>query len=51
MSVRGACSADFKHALREMYLHVRHGAEFALPAAGKALRERLEHYPWTVEIE
>lgn len=49
--VRGACSADFKHSIREMYLSVRHGAEFALPVAGKGLRERLENYPWIVEIE
>ena len=32
--VQGACSADFKRSVREMYLSVRHGAEFALPAAG-----------------
>jgi hypothetical protein len=49
--VRGACSADFKHSIREMYLSVQHGAEFALPVAGQGLRERLENYPWTVEIE
>ena len=49
--VRGACSADFKHSVREMYLTVRHGAEFALPVAGKGMRERLENYAWTVEIE
>jgi hypothetical protein len=34
-----------------MYLTVRHGAEFALPVAGKGMRERLENYAWTVEIE
>ncbi len=49
--VKGACSADFKRSVREMYLSVRHGAEFALPAAGKGIRERLEDYAWTVEIE
>ncbi|HUQ15853.1 MAG TPA: hypothetical protein VM094_07340 [Gemmatimonadales bacterium] len=49
--VQGACSADFKHSVREMYLTVRHGAEFALPVAGKGIRERLEDYAWTVEVE
>lgn len=49
--VQGACSADFKRSVREMYLRVRHGAEFALPAAGKRLRERLEDYAWTVEVQ
>ena len=49
--VQGACSADFKRSVRQMYLSVRHGAEFALPVAGKAMRERLEDYPWTVEVE
>ncbi|MCI0574571.1 MAG: hypothetical protein L0Y66_27870, partial [Myxococcaceae bacterium] len=49
--VQGACSADFKRSVREMYLTVRHGAEFALPVAGKGMRERLEDYAWTVEIE
>jgi hypothetical protein len=49
--VQGACSADFKRSVREMYLSVRHGAEFALPVAGKGMRERLEDYAWTVEIE
>ncbi len=50
--VRGACSADFKRAVEEMYLSVRHGAEFAVPAAGTGRRrERLEGYAWTVEIE
>jgi hypothetical protein len=34
-----------------MYLSVRHGAEFALPVAGKGTRERLENYPWTVAVE
>jgi hypothetical protein len=35
-----------------MYLSVRHGAEFAVPAAGAGKRvERLENYAWTVEIE
>jgi hypothetical protein len=49
--VQGACSADFKRSVREMYLSVRHGAEFALPEAGKGMRERLEDYAWTVEVE
>jgi len=49
--VKGACSADFKRSVREMYLGVRHGAEFALPVAGKGMRERLENYAWTVEVE
>ena len=51
-TVRGACSADFKRSVEEMYLSVRHGAEFAVPAAGMGKRvERLENYAWTVEIE
>jgi hypothetical protein len=49
--VQGACSADFKRSMREMYLSVRHGAEFALPLAGEGRRERLEDYAWTVEVE
>jgi hypothetical protein len=49
--VQGACSADFKRSVREMYLSVRHGAEFALPEAGKGMRERLEDYAWTVQVE
>jgi hypothetical protein len=49
--VRGACSAEFKRSVRQMYLSVRHGAEFALPAAGQAMRARLENYAWTVEIK
>ncbi len=49
--VQGACSADFKRSVREMYLTVRHGAEFALPVAGKGMRQRLEDYAWTVEVE
>jgi hypothetical protein len=50
--VRGVCSADFKRAVEEMYLSVRHGAEFAVPEAGTGKRmERLENYAWTVEIE
>lgn len=51
-TVRGACSADFKRSVEEMYLSVRHGAEFAVPAMGEGKRvERLENYAWTVEIE
>ncbi|MBA3319173.1 MAG: hypothetical protein H0T50_13930 [Gemmatimonadales bacterium] len=33
-TVRGACSADFKRSIEEMYLTVSHGAEFALPQPG-----------------
>ena len=51
-TVRGACSADFKRSVEEMYLTVRHGAEVTLPAPGVGRRvERLENYAWTVEIE
>jgi hypothetical protein len=51
-TVRGACSADFKRSIEEMYLSVTHGAEFAVPSAGGGKRvERLENYAWTVEIE
>jgi hypothetical protein len=51
-AVRGACSADFKRSIQEMYLSVTHGAEFAVPAVGAGKRqERLENYAWTVEIE
>jgi len=49
--VQGECSADFKRSVREMYLSVRHGAEFPLPVVGKGMRQRLEDYGWTVEIE
>lgn len=48
---RGACSADFKRSMEGMYLSVAHGAEVAVPAAGSGKRrERLENYPWTVEV-
>ena len=48
----GACSVDFKSKVRAMYLSVRHGVEFALPAAGAAPRtERPEGYAWIVAIE
>jgi hypothetical protein len=51
-AVRGACSAEFKRSVEEMYLSVRHGAEFAVPAAGMGKQvERLENYAWTVEVE
>jgi hypothetical protein len=51
-AVRGACSADFKGAVEDMYLSVRHGAEFPVPEAGTGKHtERLENYAWTVEIE
>lgn len=50
--VRGACSADFKRSIEEMYLSVAHGAEFAIPQPGAGRRvERLENYAWEVEIE
>ena len=50
-TVRGACSADFKLAVQEMYLSATHGVELAVPAAGAEPRvERLESYPWTVEV-
>ena len=51
-TVRGPCPADFKRSIEEMHLSVRHGAEFAVPAAGAGKRvERLQDYAWTVEIE
>jgi len=35
-----------------MYLSVRHGVEFSLPAAGAAPRsERPEGYAWIVAVE
>lgn len=49
--VQGTCAVDFKRSAREMYLSVRHGVEFVLPVAGKGLREQLENYGWTVEVE
>ena len=50
--VSGECGAEFKERVERMYLSVRHGAEFALPDGGAAPRtERLEDYPWVVEIE
>ena len=50
--VTGVCPAAFKDALRGMYLSTRHGAEIPLTAAGTSPRtERLENYPWTVELE
>jgi hypothetical protein len=50
-TTRGACSADFKRAMREMYLSVRHGAEFAVPAAGgDEVHQRLKEYAWTVRV-
>jgi hypothetical protein len=50
--VRGECAADFKQGVRQMYLSVRHGAEFPLPAAGAGRSsERLEDYAWVVEVE
>jgi hypothetical protein len=50
-SVRGACSADFKRSIEEMYLSVTHGVELAVPAEGAGKRtERLEDYAWTAEV-
>jgi len=50
--VTGACPAAFKDALRGMYLSTRHGAEIPLTTAAEGPRtERLENYPWTVELE
>jgi hypothetical protein len=38
--------------VEEMYLSVRHGAEFAVPAVGMGKWvERLENYAWTVAVE
>ena len=48
----GACSAVFKSKVRAMYLSVRHGVEFSLPAAGAAPRtERPEGYAWIVAVD
>jgi hypothetical protein len=50
-AVRGACSADFKRSVEQMYRSARHGVEIAVPAAGAGVRrERLENYAWTVEV-
>ena len=50
--VTGACPVAFKNALRSMYLSTRHGVEIPLTATGEGPRtERLENYPWTVELE
>jgi hypothetical protein len=50
--VSGSCPATFKDALRKMYLTIRRRAEFPLTTAGEGPRtERLEDYPWTVELE
>ena len=49
--VRGACSAQFKRAVKGMYLSAVHGVELAVPAAGQGKRvERLENYAWTAEV-
>jgi hypothetical protein len=51
VEVRGECAAEFKQGVQRMYLTARHGAEFALPAAGAApSSERLEDYAWIVEV-
>lgn len=51
VTVRGACSADFKRSIEEMYRSAAHGVELAVPAAGAGKRtERLENYAWTVEV-
>jgi hypothetical protein len=50
-TVRGACSADFKRSVEEMYLTVTHGVELAVPGIGEGRRrERLENYAWTAEV-
>ena len=50
-ATRGACPPEFKRDVEHMYLSVRHGAEFPLPAAGgDEVAERLEDYAWTVEV-
>jgi hypothetical protein len=49
--VEGACSEEFKHSIRDMYLSARHGVEFPLPGAGAVLRQRLENYAWEVEVQ
>ncbi len=50
-TVTGSCPAAFKDALRKMYLTIRHWAEFPLTTAGEGPRtERLENYPWSVEL-
>ena len=49
--VRGECAAEFKQGVQRMYLTARHGAEFALPAAGAPpSSEQLEDYAWIVEV-
>ena len=46
-----SAAAEFKQGVQRMYLTARHGAEFALPAAGAApSSERLEDYAWIVEV-
>ena len=50
-TVHGACSADFKRSMEEMYLSVAHGVELAVPAGAEKRTERLEGYAWTVEVE
>lgn len=50
--VRGACGAEFKEAVRRMYLSVRHAVEFDLPEAGSGPRtEALKDYAWIVEVK
>jgi hypothetical protein len=50
-TVRGACSADFKRSVEEMYLTVTHGVELAVPGVGEGERtERLENYAWTAKV-
>jgi hypothetical protein len=34
-----------------MYLSVQHSAEFPLPVEGTGLKEKLENYAWTVEVQ
>ena len=50
-TVRGACSADFKRSVEEMYLTVTHGVELAVPGMGEGKwTGRLENYAWTAEV-
>jgi hypothetical protein len=52
VTVRGECSTEFTEGIRRMYLTARHGAEFALPAAGAGpTSERLEDYAWVVDVQ
>jgi hypothetical protein len=51
-AVSGACAPSFKDAVKAMYLSTPHAVEFALTSAGAGPRtERLEDYPWRVQLE